>query len=70
VPLKGPLDLVAFLLLLPAISHYLNRLLSPAKRDFRITQGSASILALGFGIMAVAAQPVMFAFSVSILALG
>ena len=64
------IDLVVLLLLLPTISHYLNRYLSPAVRDLRITQGSAAILAVGFGIMAVADQPVLFAVGVSILALG
>ncbi|KAE8354466.1 major facilitator superfamily domain-containing protein [Aspergillus coremiiformis] len=70
ISLKGIIDLIALLLLLPAISHYLNRYLSPAVRDLRITQGSAVILVIGFGTMAVATQPVLFAFGVSILALG
>ncbi|RAQ55843.1 MFS transporter [Aspergillus flavus] len=70
ISLKGMIDLVVLLLLLPTISHYLNRYLSPAVRDLRITQGSAAILAVGFGIMAVADHPVLFAFGVSILALG
>ncbi|KAE8379425.1 major facilitator superfamily domain-containing protein [Aspergillus bertholletiae] len=70
ISLKGIIDLVVLLLLLPTISHFLNRHLSPAVRDLRITQGSAAVLAVGFAIMAVAGQPALFAFGVSILALG
>ncbi|KAF9887474.1 hypothetical protein FE257_010191 [Aspergillus nanangensis] len=70
ISLKGAINLVGLLVLLPMISRYLQRYLSPVLRDLRLTQASAVILVTGFSIMAFASNPASFAVGVSLSALG
>ena len=68
--LKGIINLVLLLLILPALSGQLQRRLSPARKDLLIAQGSAALLVLGFTIMGLASHPALFTIGVSVLALG
>jgi hypothetical protein len=68
--LKGIITLVALLLFLPRLSVFLSRHMSPLTKVFRISQGSAWLLALGTTLMAVASNPAIFIPGVCIFALG
>ena len=68
--LKGIINLVLLLLILPALSGQLQRRLSPARKDLLIAQGSAALLVLGFTTMGLASYPALFSIGVSVLALG
>ncbi len=68
--LKGIINLVLLLLILPALSGHLQRRLSPARKELVVAQGSAALLGLGFTIMGLASHPALFGIGVSILALG
>ncbi|KAA8651283.1 hypothetical protein EYZ11_009188 [Aspergillus tanneri] len=70
ISLKGIINLVLLLIILPILSHLLDRRLSPLKRDLLIAQFSAAILVLGFIIMAIAPHPVLFGTGVCVFALG
>lgn len=68
--LKGLINLVLLLFILPGISGQLQKRLAPAEKDLLIAQGSSALLVLGFTIMALASHPNVFSIGVSILALG
>ncbi|PYH40629.1 MFS transporter [Aspergillus saccharolyticus JOP 1030-1] len=70
ISLKGAVNLVAFLLIIPLISKILDRYLSPLNRDLRITHASICALIAGFAIMSVAAHPALFGLGLSFSALG
>jgi hypothetical protein len=72
ITLKGVINLVTLLFILPWVSNWLNKhlLLSPAAKDLRIVQGSVWLLTLGSAIMAVSTYPVTFIVGVSLLAFG
>ncbi|KAJ5488421.1 Major facilitator superfamily domain general substrate transporter [Penicillium expansum] len=72
ITLKGIINLVTLLIILPWLSNWLNEhlLLSPAAKDLRIVQGSVWILTLGSAIMAISTHPAVFIVGVSFLALG
>ncbi|RAH64928.1 MFS transporter [Aspergillus aculeatinus CBS 121060] len=70
ISLKGVVNLVAFIIILPLISRILGGYLSPIRRDLRITHGSICALMAGFGIMSVAAHPALFGIGLSFSALG
>ncbi|KAL5366548.1 major facilitator superfamily domain-containing protein [Aspergillus floccosus] len=70
ISLKGCINLVGLLVLLPLVSRWLRRYLSPVTMDLRLTQASGAILVCGFAIMALAARPAVFALGVSLSALG
>lgn len=72
ITLKGIINLVTLLFILPWLSDWLNKhlLLSPAAKDHRIVQGSVWILTLGSVVMAVSTSPAVFIAGVSLLAFG
>jgi hypothetical protein len=72
ITLKGIVNLVTLLFILPWLSAWLNQHLhlSPAAKDLRIVQGSAWILTLGSTIMAVSNHPTIFIAGVSLHACG
>ncbi|KAJ5160144.1 uncharacterized protein N7482_007148 [Penicillium canariense] len=72
ITLKGIINLVLLLIILPWLSDYLNKrlLLSPAAKDLRIVQGSVWILTVGSTIMAVSTNPVAFIVGIILLACG
>ncbi|RAH45491.1 MFS transporter [Aspergillus brunneoviolaceus CBS 621.78] len=70
ISLKGVVNLVAFIIILPLISRILGGYLSPIRRDLRITHGSICVLMAGFGIMSVAVHPALFGIGLSFSALG
>lgn len=72
ITLKGIINLVTLLFILPWLSAWLNKdlHLSPAAKDLCIVQGSVWILTLGSAIMAVATHPALFIAGVSLLACG
>jgi hypothetical protein len=72
ITLKGIINLVTLLFVLPWLSTWLNEhlRLSPAAKDLRIVQGSVGILTLGSAIMAVSTHPALFTAGVSLLACG
>ncbi|KAJ5970202.1 Major facilitator superfamily domain general substrate transporter [Penicillium vulpinum] len=72
ITLKGIINLVTLLLILPWLSNWLNKnlLLSSAAKDLRIVQGSVWLLTLGSAIMAVSTHPAVFIVGVSLLAFG
>ncbi|KAJ5188096.1 Major facilitator superfamily domain general substrate transporter [Penicillium cf. griseofulvum] len=72
IALKGVINLVTLLFILPWLSNWLSThlLLSPAAKDLRIVQGSVWLLTLGSAIMAVSTYPVTFIVGVSSLAFG
>ncbi|KAL2829492.1 major facilitator superfamily domain-containing protein [Aspergillus cavernicola] len=72
VTLKGIINLVTLLFILPPLSTWLSKhaSMSPALKDLRIVQGSAWLLTLGTILMSLAAQPPLFTFGLCFLALG
>ncbi|OJJ72219.1 hypothetical protein ASPBRDRAFT_75463 [Aspergillus brasiliensis CBS 101740] len=72
ITVKGLINLLTLLVLLPKISDWLRRHLSfsPVLTDLRIVQWSAWILTLGMALMAIASQPPLFVFGVCLLAFG
>lgn len=72
ITLKGIINLVTLLLILPRLSTWLSRQMSwsPAVKDLRIVQGSAWILTSGTVIMAFAAIPELFISGLCLFALG
>lgn len=68
--LKGLINLVLLLFILPTLSEQLQKRLAPAKKDLLIAQGSSALLVLGFTIMALDSHAILFSIGVSILALG
>lgn len=70
ISLKGTINLIALLLLLPRLSSILGRYMSPMMKDYRISQGSVWLLTLGALFMAIAAHPPLFITGICILALG
>ncbi|KAK2814624.1 hypothetical protein FQN49_008129 [Arthroderma sp. PD_2] len=57
---RDGIALVTLLVLLPTLCYILNKSMSPATRDLRITQGSTCIFALGIIIMAFADRVLIF----------
>ncbi|OGE54468.1 hypothetical protein PENARI_c006G08958 [Penicillium arizonense] len=72
ITLKGIINLVTLLFILPCLSDWLNKKLhlSPTAKDLRIVQGSVWILTLGAAVMAVSTSPAVFIAGVSLLAFG
>ncbi|KAJ5826597.1 Major facilitator superfamily domain general substrate transporter [Penicillium robsamsonii] len=72
ITLKGIINLVTLLFILPWLSNWLNQhlLLSSAAKDLRIVQGSVWLLTLGTAIMAISTHPALFILGVSLLAFG
>ncbi|KAJ5965379.1 major facilitator superfamily domain-containing protein [Penicillium waksmanii] len=72
ITLKGIINLVTLLLVLPWLSVWLSRQMSwsPAIKDLRIVQGSAWLLTFGTLLMAFAAIPELFITGLSLFALG
>lgn len=72
ITLKGIINLVTLLLILPRLSTWLSRQMSwsPAVKDLRIVQGSAWILTSGTALMAFAAIPELFISGLCLFALG
>lgn len=64
------MNLSTLLLILPALSKVLDRLLPPTRRDLRISAGSVLTIAVGHVVMALAASPTVFAVGLSISSLG
>ncbi|OOQ84586.1 MFS transporter [Penicillium brasilianum] len=72
ITLKGTINLITLLLILPRLSTWLSRRMSwsPAVKDLRIVQGSAWILTLGMTLMGFAALPELFISGLCLFALG
>lgn len=72
ITVKGLINLLTLLVLLPKLSDWLRRHLSfsPVLTDLRVVQWSAWILTLGMALMAIASQPPLFEFGVCLLAFG
>ncbi|OQE40915.1 hypothetical protein PENCOP_c005G08124 [Penicillium coprophilum] len=72
ITLKGIINLLTLLFILPWVSNWLNKhlLLSSAAKDLRIVQGSVWLLTLGSALMAVSTLPAVFIAGVSLLAFG
>ncbi|KAJ5158044.1 Major facilitator superfamily domain general substrate transporter, partial [Penicillium coprophilum] len=72
ITLKGIINLLTLLFILPWVSNWLNKhlLLSSAAKDLRIVQGSVWLLTLGSALMAVSTHPAIFIVGVSLLAFG
>ncbi|KAF3397750.1 hypothetical protein F1880_005644 [Penicillium rolfsii] len=72
ITLKGIINLVILLLILPRLSIWLSRKMSwsPAVKDLRIVQGSAWMLTSGAVLMAFAANPELFISGLCLFALG
>lgn len=72
VTLKGVINLIILLLILPRLSTWLSRQMSwsPAVKDLRVVQGSAWILTSGLALMAFAAIPELFVSGLCLFALG
>ncbi|GJP90785.1 hypothetical protein AlacWU_03684 [Aspergillus niger] len=72
ITVKGLINLLTLLVLLPKLSDWLRRHLSfsPVLTDLRVVQWSAWILTLGMALMAIASQPPLFVFGVCLLAFG
>ncbi|OOG01168.1 hypothetical protein ASPCADRAFT_137477 [Aspergillus carbonarius ITEM 5010] len=70
IAVKGVLNCLALVLILPMVSKLLGRYFAPVKRDHRITLGSACILVSGFGFMSLASHPALFVVGVALVALG
>ncbi|KAF4164615.1 hypothetical protein CNMCM6936_008899 [Aspergillus lentulus] len=70
ISLRGLMNLSTLLLILPALSKVLDRLLPPTRRDLRISAGSVLTIAVGHVVMALAASPTVFAVGLSISSLG
>ncbi|GKZ22856.1 hypothetical protein AbraIFM66951_004980 [Aspergillus brasiliensis] len=72
ITVKGLINLLTLLVLLPKLSDWLRRHLSfsPVLTDLRIVQWSAWILTLGMALMAIVTQPPLFVFGVCLLAFG
>ncbi|KAE8150842.1 major facilitator superfamily domain-containing protein [Aspergillus avenaceus] len=72
VTLKGIINLIILLLILPWLSARLSRWMSwsPAVKDLRVVQGSAWFLTFGALLMALAAQPGAFVVGVCVFAFG
>ncbi|KAL3453118.1 major facilitator superfamily domain-containing protein [Aspergillus insuetus] len=70
--LKGIINFVLLLLILPVISHLLTSYLrlAPIPKDLLIARTSAALLVIGFILMALAPEPILFSIGISILALG
>lgn len=68
--LKGIINLVLLLAILPALSEQLQRRFGPARKDLLIAQGSALFPVFGFTLMGFASHPALFVTGVLILALG
>lgn len=72
ITLKGVINLITLLLILPRLSIWLSRQMSwsPGVKDLRIVQGSAWILTSGITLMAFAAIPELFISGLCLFALG
>ncbi|PWY83292.1 MFS transporter [Aspergillus sclerotioniger CBS 115572] len=70
ISVKGVLNCLALVFILPMVSKLLGRYFTPVKRDHRIVLGSACILVAGFGFMSLASHPALFAVGVALIALG
>ncbi|RAK90678.1 MFS general substrate transporter [Aspergillus costaricaensis CBS 115574] len=72
ITVKGLINLLTLLVLLPKLSDWLRTHLSfsPILTDLRVVQWSAWILTLGMALMAIATQPPLFVFGVCLLAFG
>ncbi|KAH7016860.1 MFS transporter [Ilyonectria destructans] len=70
ITIKGVINLVCLLIVLPRLSLMLSRRMSPAVKDLRIVQGSVLCLTLGATLMAFSARGGVFIAGVSVLALG
>ncbi|OJJ03079.1 hypothetical protein ASPVEDRAFT_42597, partial [Aspergillus versicolor CBS 583.65] len=68
--LKGIINLVLLLAILPALSEQLQTRFGPARRDLLIAQGSALFPVFGFTLMGFASHPALFSTGMTILALG
>ncbi|KAK5989003.1 Efflux pump ustT [Cladobotryum mycophilum] len=70
VTIKGIVNLVLLLVLLPRLSLILGKHMPTAIKDLIIVQGSAWMLALGTAIMAFATHPGLFIVGICTFALG
>ncbi|RAK98755.1 MFS general substrate transporter [Aspergillus ibericus CBS 121593] len=72
ITVKGLINLLTLLILLPKLSGWLRRYMrfSPVATDLWVVQWSAWILTLGMALMAIAARPPLFVFGVCLLAFG
>ncbi|KAJ5157218.1 uncharacterized protein N7482_008318 [Penicillium canariense] len=72
ITLKGVINLVILLLILPRLSTWLSRQMSwsPVLKDLRVVQGSAWILTSGTVLMAFATIPELFISGLCLFALG
>lgn len=70
IALKGIINLVSLLILLPKLFLIFDKHMSPVMKDFRIAQGSVCILALGSILMAFAPHTTLFFTGVCFSALG
>ncbi|KAF7594641.1 hypothetical protein BBP40_008731 [Aspergillus hancockii] len=67
ISLKGAINLILLLLILPSLYHFLEQCLPPARKDLLVAQVSAAFFVLGFTL---APHPFLFSIGVFVLALG
>lgn len=70
VTVKGVVNLLLLLIIIPQLSSMLSRHLSPRQKDLRLVQGSIIFLIVGSTIMSFASHPVTFVAGVGLFALG
>lgn len=70
VTVKGVINLLLLLLIIPHWSSVLSRYLSPRRKDLHLVQGSVAFLIVGSTMMSFASYPVTFVAGVSLFALG
>lgn len=70
ITLKGIINMVLLLAVLPQLSLILNRFMPPVSKDLHITVGSSLFLGFGSLLMALAAHPPLFIAGICFLALG
>lgn len=67
---KGAINLLCLLFILPSISAMLDSRLTPVAKDLYIVQGSAFCGTLGFALMGFASQASIFILGICILSFG
>lgn len=70
VTIKGVVNLLLLLIIIPQLSSVLSRHLSPRRKDLRLVQGSIAFLIVGSAIMSLASTAVTFVTGVGLFALG
>lgn len=70
ISLKGSINLVCLVAILPYLSRILSRKVSSARKDLYIVRGSVFCLTAGFIFMALATHISIFITGISILAFG